>query len=144
MDARTRRLFVVAIILVIALTGGAAILLGGPGGPVLPTTAPGSASAPGPTEPVPSPSSPGPAGAIPDSPLAGVIVAVDSRGLDDIRAFTLRTSDGALYDFDLSQMQATATFPLGHLAEHQATADPVLVSFTIEDGLLIATAVDDG
>ncbi len=133
MDAQTRRLFVVAIVLVIALTGGAAVLLGGPAGTVLPTTAP-----------VPSPSSPGPAGAIPDSPLAGVIVAVDSRGLDDIRAFTLRTSDGALYDFDLSQMQATATFPLGHLAEHQATADPVLVSFTIEDGLLVATAVDDG
>lgn len=80
---------------------------------------------------------------IPASPVVGVIVAVDSRGLDDVRAFSLRTGSGAILQFDLREMRDTATFPLGHLAEHQATAEPVRVSFRDDDGVLIATAIND-
>lgn len=133
MDTSTRRLFVAAIVLIVALTGGAAVLLGGPGGAASPPLSSGASVAP----PVGS-------ATIPTSPLTGVIVAVDSRGLDDVRAITLRTSDGSILDFDLREVRSTATFPLGHLAEHQATADPVVVTFRVEDGVLVATAVDDG
>ncbi|MFP5343430.1 MAG: hypothetical protein ACLGIJ_10985 [Candidatus Limnocylindria bacterium] len=131
MDAGTRRALVAVLILIIAVTGGAAVLLGGPGG-----DAPGPGPSGGATSPLP-------ASAVPASPLTGVIVAVDSRGLTDVRAFTLRTVDGTLYAFDLRELRSTAAFPLGHLAEHQATAEPVVVTFRVEDGILIATAVDD-
>ncbi len=57
--------------------------------------------------------------------------------------FTLRSDAGDILVFDLREMRDTATFPLGHLAEHQATAEPVLVSFRDEAGVLVATAVDD-
>jgi len=142
LDAGTRRLFVAAIVLIIAVTGGAALLLGDPGGTPSPTLAAPSASL------VPSDggivsASPAASAVIPASPLTGVIVAVDSRGLDDVRTITLRTDDGAILVFDLRGLRSTATFPLGHLAEHQATADPVVVTFRVEDGLLVATAVDD-
>jgi hypothetical protein len=133
MDAGTRRLFVAAIVLIVALTGGAALLLGEPGGAASPAPSSGGSA-------VPSTGS----AVVPSSPLTGVIVAVDSRGLDDVRALTLRTDDGAVLVFDLREVRSTATFPLGHLAEHQATADPVVVTFRVEDGVLVATAIDDG
>lgn len=131
MDAATRRIFVIALVVIVAFTGGAALLLGGGGGgvPAPLTSAPTSGSSNG--------------GVTPTSPVTGVIVAVDSRGLDDVRAFTLRTDDGVILAFDLREMRDTATFPLGHLAEHQATAEPVRVSFRVEGGILLATAVDD-
>ena len=118
----------VVLVAIVAVTGGAALLLGGGGGPI-PTAPPTSAPSSG--------------GVTPASPVSGVIVAVDSRGLDDIRAFSLRTGDGTILEFDLREMRDTAAFPLGHLAEHQATAEPVRVSFRDEDGVLIATAIDD-
>lgn len=128
-DAATRRIFVVVLVAIVAVTGGAAILLGGGGGPIPPASPSSSGSSGG--------------GVTPTSPIVGVIVAVDSRGLDDIRAFSLRTGDGVILEFDLREMRGTATFPLGHLAEHQATAEPVRVSFRDEAGVLIATAIDD-
>lgn len=119
-----RRLFVAALVLVIGLTGGAALLLGGPGGIPAPTTA---ATA-----------------ALPTSPVTGVIVAIDSRGLDDVREFTLRTAEGTILVFDAREMRSTEAFPLGHLVEHQATAEPVIVTFRVVDGSLVAEAADDG
>ena len=144
MDAGTRRLFVAAIVLIVAITGGAALLLSG------------SSGTPGPSDLGPSPNpSVGVSGSpvaasgsrdpqvIPGSPVRGVVVAVDSRGLDDVRAFTLRTDDGAILVLDLREMGDSPTFPLGHLAEHQATAEPVIVTFRVDDGILIATEIAD-
>lgn len=144
MDAGTRRLFVAAIVLIVAVVGGAALFLGDPADtPGSTPTAVAPSATPTATDGGSVTAPPTTAGAIPPSPVSGVIVAVDSRGLDDVRAFTLRTDDGAILVFDLREMQATATFPLGHLAEHQATAEPVLVAFRVEDGVLVATQVDD-
>jgi hypothetical protein len=123
MDAATRRLFVAAIVVVIVVTGGAALIMGG-------------------TPPAPTPS-PGASGEASGSPIRGVIVAIDSRGLDDIRSFTLRADDGSIHVFDLRELPDTAAFPLGHLAEHQATAEPVIVAFRVQDGVLLATRIDD-
>ena len=133
MDAGTRPLLVAAVVVIVALARGAALLLGAPGGAASPAPSSGGSA-------VPSTGS----AVVPSSPLTGVIVAVDSRGLDDVRALTLRTDDGAILVFDLREVRSTATFPLGHLAEHQATADPVVVTFRVEDGILVATAIDDG
>lgn len=128
MDRGTRNLFALGLVLVIAITGGAALVLG-------------SGSGPNPTAPAPT----GAAGS--DVPAAtfsaqGVIVAIDSAGLNDVEGFTLREDGGGLLDFTLALDDPTR-FPPGHLAEHQATADPVVVWYRIADGASLAVRVDD-
>jgi len=111
-DRGTRRLFVAALVAVIGVTAAVVILAGGstggPGGPG--ATPPSEASA-----------------------VVGVIVAVDSAGLGSVNGFTLRQAGGDQLTFDLSALQDGTRFPPGHLAEHQATAQPVRVWYR-EDG----------
>ena len=122
MDRGTRTLFAVALVVIIGITGGAAILLGGTGtGP----GATGTSGPPGTTE------------------VVGVIVGVDSAGLGDVRGFSLRETGGALMDFSLVAFENAAQFPPGHLAEHQATAQPVRVWYRDEGGVHLAIRVDD-
>lgn len=117
-DRRTRNAFVVALLVVVAVAGGAALLLGGSG-----RQDPGA----------------------PDGTVAavGVVVAIDSGGLADVRGFTLRSGDGSLLDFDLGRLENGPEFPPGHLAEHQATAQPVWVWYRDEDGTRYAIQIRD-
>jgi hypothetical protein len=119
-DRRTRNLFALALVVVIALTGGAALILGG--GPP-----------PGAT---PSP----PAGT---AEVVGVIVAVDARGLDDVRGFTLRREGGEQLEFSLADLENGTEFPPGHLAEHQATAEPVRVWYRDAGDERLAIRLED-
>jgi hypothetical protein len=77
------------------------------------------------------------------SEVTGVVVAVDSRGLGDVRGFTLRVAGGALLEFDLRALENGAEFPPGHLAEHQATAAPVRVTFRMDGTTRSATHLED-
>jgi hypothetical protein len=43
----------------------------------------------------------------------------------------------------MGPLENGAAFPPGHLAEHQATAEPVRVSFRLEDGARVAYRIDD-
>lgn len=95
------------------------------------TAPPGGASPSGSTAPVP------------DSPVAGVILSVDSRGLNDVRGFTLRSSSGDLLTFTMGELENGDEFPPGHLVEHQAAAAPVLVFFRTEGGALLAYRIED-
>lgn len=118
MDRRTRNLFALALVVVIAITGGAALLLSDtsvvdPDGP--PDT----------------------------SSVEGVIVAVDSAGLGDVRGFTLRQVGGETIDFRLGELENATDFPPGHLAEHQATAEPVRVWFRLEGAERFAVRLED-
>ncbi|MGZ6269465.1 MAG: hypothetical protein ACXWMU_02695 [Candidatus Limnocylindrales bacterium] len=70
-------------------------------------------------------------------------MSIDSKGLADVRGFTLRAADGHVYAFTLGQLENGAQFPPGHLAEHQATGSPVRVSFRIERGQLVVYRLDD-
>ena len=118
MDRLTRNVFAIALVAVIAVTGGAAILLSGTddGG------ADGSAKAPS---------------------VEGVIVGVQSEGLDRVRAFTLRTGDGATVPFTVGTLENGASFPPGHLVQHQATAQPVRVWYRTEGDVRVAIRIDD-
>ena len=118
MDAGTRRIFLVALVLVVAAAGAAVVFLGG-GGPA--------------ASPIPSGT----------QELSGVIVAVDSAGLGDVRGVTIRTADGTLVDFSLERLQNGAEFPPGHLAEHQATAEAVSIRYVERDGVRLALRIDD-
>jgi hypothetical protein len=118
-DRRTRNLFVLTIIAVIGLTGGAAFVLSGGG--------PGASS--------------GPAGT---TAVVGVVVAVDSSGLTNVRSFTLRTTEGGrLLVFGLTALENGAQFAPGHLAEHQLTATPVRVWYRPGDDPLLAIRLED-
>lgn len=117
MDRGTRRVFVLALVAVVVLAGAAAVLSG--------------RSAPDPN---------GPAGA---SEVVGVIVAVESQGLGDVRGFTLRQDGGAQLDFDLRALENGAQFPPGHLAEHQATAERVRVWYRVDGNDRLAIRLED-
>lgn len=113
-----RRLFALVLVVVIGVTGGAAVLLSGTGvGGLI-----GSEISPS---------------------VVGVIVRVESEGLDRVRGFTLRTDDGTSIAFTLGALENGALFPPGHLAEHQATAEHVRVSYRTEGQLKVATRIDD-
>ncbi|HEX6868210.1 MAG TPA: hypothetical protein VF119_05360 [Candidatus Limnocylindrales bacterium] len=118
MDRRSRNLFLAALVVVIGLTGVAVFLLGG--------AATGDPS--------------GPAGA---QAAVGVIVAVESEGLDKVTGFDLRTTDQGTLAFVLGTLDNGSVFPPGHLVEHQATAQPVRVWYRTEDGVRVAVRLED-
>ena len=118
MDRRTRNLFALVLVVVIAITGGAALLLSD-------------------TAMVDPEGGPEISGAV------GVIVAVDSAGLSDVRGFTLRQGPGKTLEFLLGELENAAEFPPGHLAQHQATAEPVLVWYRMEGDVRFAIRLED-
>jgi hypothetical protein len=73
----------------------------------------------------------------------GVVVAIDSAGLTEVRGFTLRTADGRQIAFAIGDLENGAQFPPGHLAEHQATAQPIRVFYRDEGGRLVAVRLED-
>jgi hypothetical protein len=117
-DRRTRTLFAALFGAVVIATGLAAILLSGS----------------------PPPTSTAPPGT---SEMTGVVVAVDSAGLGNVRGFTLRRPGGELVDFDLRALENAAQFPPGHLAEHQATAAPVNVWYRMDGADRLAIRLED-
>jgi hypothetical protein len=79
----------------------------------------------------------------PTDPIEGVVVNVESNGLDSVKAFTLRAIDGQTYRFVLGRLQNAVAFPPGHLAEHAANSEPILVTFEGLGDTIIATRLDD-
>jgi hypothetical protein len=77
------------------------------------------------------------------SVATGIVVAVDSHGLGDVRGFTLREPGGNLLEFSLRALQNGTQFAPGHLAEHQATAQPVRVEYRMEGTERLAIRLDD-
>jgi hypothetical protein len=115
-DRRTGRLFAVLLVGVVGASVLAAILLAEPPGPDVP---------PGTEE------------------VTGVVVAVDAVSLGDVRGFTLRRPGGELLEFSLRALENGTQFAPGHLAEHQATAEPVRVVFRMEDDERLALRIED-
>jgi hypothetical protein len=106
---------VLALVLLLAASAGAALLLNG-------SATLRSATAPS---------------------VDGVIVRVDSEGLDRVRGFTLRTGTGATEAFTIGTLENPTAFPPGHLVEHQATAQPVRVWYLIEGSTKVAIRLED-
>ena len=90
-----------------------------------------------------APSDASPAPPVPDSPIAGIVVAVDSAGLDQVKGFTLRTNDGVTIVFTIGILENGDEFPPGHLKEHQATATPILAFFRETNGQLVVYRIED-
>jgi hypothetical protein len=75
--------------------------------------------------------------------VVGVIVRVDSEGLTDVRGFGLRTDADADMQFSLERLQNGAEFAPGHLVEHQASSQPVVVWFESDGGINYALWLAD-
>ena len=75
--------------------------------------------------------------------VVGVIVGVDSQGLDRVNGFTLRTTDQGSLAFKIGVLENGAAFPPGHLVEHQANAQPVRVWYRTEGGAMVAIRLED-
>jgi hypothetical protein len=82
-------------------------------------------------------------GQAPSQTATGLVVAVDSSGLTDVRGFTIRTGDGRTEVFRIGVLENGAQFPPGHLLEHAATGVKVLVTYREENGELVAIRLDD-
>jgi hypothetical protein len=77
------------------------------------------------------------------SDVTGVVVAVDSQGLGNVRGFTLRLAGGEQLVFSLRALENGTQFAPGHLAEHQATAAPVRVTYRMEGTERLAIRLED-
>ena len=75
--------------------------------------------------------------------MAGIVIDVESQGLDDVRGFTLRSSAGDQLVFTIGELENGDEFPPAHLTEHMAAASPVLVFFRDENGELVAYRIED-
>lgn len=80
---------------------------------------------------------------VPESPVAGIVVAIDSAGLSQVKGFTLRTNAGDTIAFTIGTLENGDEFPPGHLKEHQATVAPVLVFFRIEGDQPVVYRIED-
>lgn len=122
----------VAVGLVIAVLAVVVLVVSRPG------LAPGSSASP-------DAGSPGMSGlpGLPPSPVVGVVVLVDSTGLDEVQSFTIRADDGRQWEFRVGVLENPTAFPPSHLAEHRATTVPVRVFFTFDGSELIAHRIED-
>ena len=77
------------------------------------------------------------------SPVDGIVIAVDAASLTDVRGFTLRASSGFSFDFTLGALENVTEFSPSHLKEHQATSEPIRVWFRVENGARVAYRIDD-
>lgn len=75
--------------------------------------------------------------------MTGVVVGVDSRSLTDVRGFTLRLTGGELVEFSLRALQDGTEFSPAHLAEHQATAEPIRVWWRMDGQERLAIRLED-
>jgi hypothetical protein len=73
----------------------------------------------------------------------GVVIAVDSTSLTNVRGFTIRTPDGRTVAFTLGPLENASQFAPGHLNEHVATAVPVLVTYRDDNGQRVVVRLED-
>jgi hypothetical protein len=73
----------------------------------------------------------------------GVVVDVDATSLTDVTAFTIRVPDGGEIRFRIDRLENGAEFPPGHLQEHVATSQPVVVFYRDEGGERVAYRLED-
>lgn len=82
-------------------------------------------------------------GARTDLSITGVIVGVQAESLDDVKGFSLRTEAGQVVEFLIGTLANPTEFPPSHLAEHQATGQPVRVLYLQQGESMVAVRIDD-
>ena len=76
--------------------------------------------------------------------VTGVVVGVESFGPASVERFTLRTSNGQVYDFAIETLATTSGGkPAPHLREHQLSSEPIVVEYKVENGRHVALYYTD-
>jgi hypothetical protein len=78
-----------------------------------------------------------------ESPVTGVVVAVDSAGLGDVRDFVVRVADGTTVTLAVGQLENATEFSPSHLVEHMASSEPIRAWYRIENGSPVAYRLED-
>jgi len=76
----------------------------------------------------------------------GVLLDVVSPGIQQVDRFTLRTEDGQLMTFVAAadfNAGASHVMTAGHMRQHMALADPIIVTYRDENGALVALSATD-
>ena len=73
--------------------------------------------------------------------VVGVVVAVDSPALNEVRSFELRDGDRVL-EIAIDPT-ITYSFPVGHLQTHRVTSEPVRVEVERRGRRLYAVEIED-
>jgi hypothetical protein len=73
--------------------------------------------------------------------VRGVVVGVEARSIARADGLTLRAAGGQEYHF---RVDPGVDWTPGHLREHMALAEPIVVEFTRQSDGLLATRIDDG
>ena len=64
----------------------------------------------------------------------GLVVEVRQPSLTSVDGFRLRTTDGRTVDFSTRTTRFDVAFPVQHLGEHLALAQPITVTYKVVDG----------
>ena len=80
---------------------------------------------------------------LPPSPITGVVIAVDSAGLGQVRGFTLRDPGGDAYDLQVGPLENAAEFSPSHLSEHMASSEPIRAFYRLENGTPTVYRLED-
>ena len=81
-------------------------------------------------------------GGEPISVVTGVVIEIESRGLNEVQSFTVRSGERRVKIFVDGDTEFA--FTPSHLNEHRATGEPVAVEVDRRDGDLVALSVQDG
>jgi len=81
---------------------------------------------------------------VPASPVEGVVVRVETSGLNDFRGFQLRLDSGEIVVFTLGRLENAAEFPPNHLPEHLAASDRLRIWFVPEGDALVVYRMEHG
>ena len=73
--------------------------------------------------------------------VRGTVLAVEARSIGRADAVTVRTDDGRELRF---QVDPRVDWTPGHLREHAALGEPVIVEYTRAGDGLLAVRIDDG
>jgi len=104
---------------------------------VTPSAAPSGSGAPS-----GGPGSSGSPAFVPDSPVAGVVTAVQMNGTT-ITGFTLHTNDGETLVFKIGVLQNADDFPASQLQDYETTGAPILVFFNQTGSDLVVFRIED-
>lgn len=77
------------------------------------------------------------------SPVTGVVIAVDSAGLGQVRDFVIRVADGATVTLAVGTLENATEFSPSHLVEHMASSEPIRAYYRLEDGSPVAYRLED-
>ena len=80
---------------------------------------------------------------IPESPVVGVVVAIDQVSLTQVNSFDLRTPDGKTVTLKVGVLDNATQFSLSHLATHMATGVPIRAFYRVENGEPVAYHLED-